>query len=571
MRLLNVHSLQLEEFFHLRDPPPYAILSHTWDETEVAFQDLKSRSARYHRGFHKINFACLQAIEDGLQYIWIDSCCIDKSSSAELSEAINSMFHWYGRAAICYAFLSDVLVAEPQLLTLVEDGHFEGREHDTFFSSQLARSRWFTRGWTLQELIAPPKIEFFGSNWISLGSRDKLSRCISTITRIPENALGVQSAALLTQFSVAERMNWAALRETTRIEDTAYCLLGIFGVNMPLIYGERENAFRRLQEEIIKTSSDHSIFAWSRTNFSSKPTFSAPFLAPNPKSFYSERRVIQQPWFQYSDDPYAISNLGLIIELPVSTSTRGDPFCVLGCSFEDEPEGPIGLILKAWNSEQTGWLFGARFVVSHQQAEAAKANRKRLILNHSEPVIQFSQSGWLLAINRFVIKTNACVQHTYPKRYWNTRTKVVCFPADTLRVGAMSLIMQHGYLVVLFGAGDDLIGKKNEASRHSPWLHCVHVRAIDSFRDLVQKNLRKLLHSPENMNKAEISVGWKREAFKLSIYTQATNGTCFKIEIEHNRTQLKRRKLARGREPKENNPLKPSDSWTTATSVDSYT
>lgn len=196
------------------------------------------------KGFQKIEYCCQQAASDGLEWVWIDTCCIDKASSAELTESINSMFRWYRAAAVCYVYLADV----PRNLRL------------TTIEKKLAKSRWFTRGWTLQELIAPHEVIFYSYDWHKVGTKSELSACISTITGIDETYL---NGANLQSASVAQRMSWAARRQTSRTEDVAYSLLGIFDVSIPLIYGEGHKAFQRLQEEIMRAyPEDHSIFAW---------------------------------------------------------------------------------------------------------------------------------------------------------------------------------------------------------------------------------------------------------------------------------------------------------------------
>jgi hypothetical protein len=215
------------------DIPKYAILSHTWraDTEEVTFQDLINGTGKDKAGYDKIRFCGEQARRDSLQYSWVDTCCIDKSNNNELAEAINSMFRWYRNAIKCYVYLSDV-----------------SRNDDEPWESEFRKSRWFTRGWTLQELIAPKSVEFFSKDWEQLGNKAFLEQYISEITGIPNKAL---QGVPLSDFSVTERMSWAEQRETTRKEDQAYSLLGIFDVYMPLIYGEgKEHAFKRLREVI---------------------------------------------------------------------------------------------------------------------------------------------------------------------------------------------------------------------------------------------------------------------------------------------------------------------------------
>jgi heterokaryon incompatibility protein (HET) len=225
--------------------PRYAILSHTWgaDTEEVSFKDIMDGTGKRKPGYDKIRFCGEQAGRDGLQYFWIDTCCIDKSSSAELQEAINSMFRWYRDAAKCYVYLADV--SRPALGTDVKPSQLP-------WELSFRKSRWFTRGWTLQELVAPAAVEFFSEEGKQLGNKESLERHIHEVTGIPVKAL---RGSPLSDFSIPERMLWAEKRETTRKEDKVYSLLGIFDVHMPLIYGEgRENAFKRLREEMDKAS-----------------------------------------------------------------------------------------------------------------------------------------------------------------------------------------------------------------------------------------------------------------------------------------------------------------------------
>jgi hypothetical protein len=237
MRLLQTATGEIEEF--IGQVPEYAILSHTWGEGEVSYQDLISGAEVQKKGWSKIRDCCARAAKDGWKYVWIDTCCINKESSAELSESINSMFAWYEQAAVCYAYLADV----------------DGRSDD--HKSQLCLSRWFKRGWTLQEFLAPRFVVFLDQNWADLGTRYSLQNIISPITKIqPQQMIDFRSCNVATKFS------WAALRETTRPEDQAYCLMGLFGINMPLLYGEGSRAFMRLQRKIIASSNDESIFAW---------------------------------------------------------------------------------------------------------------------------------------------------------------------------------------------------------------------------------------------------------------------------------------------------------------------
>jgi hypothetical protein len=221
--------------------PPYAILSHTWgvDSAEVTFRDLNERTGQHKSGYRKLTFCGKQAAIDGLQYFWVDTCCIDKSSSAEVSKNIMCMFRWYEAAAKCYVYLSDVSISGSTGTAL---------PHKQTWERQFRNSRWLTRGWTLQELLAPESVDFFSAEGESLGSRSSLLQEIQDVTGLPRQVLqGVHPH----QFSTEKRLSWMEGRETKLEEDMAYSLLGIFGVFIPLIYGEGEdNAMYRLEEAI---------------------------------------------------------------------------------------------------------------------------------------------------------------------------------------------------------------------------------------------------------------------------------------------------------------------------------
>lgn len=225
--------------------PRYAILSHTWQEgEEVTFDEFSNESSKSKPGYTKLRFCAQQAKRDGLEYFWVDTCCIDKSSSAELQEAINSMFRWYQNSERCYVYLTDV----------VYDTSDRDAEYSRRWKPAFKKSRWFTRGWTLQELIAPASVEFFSREGTYLGNKQSLEQTLHEITGIDYEAL---RRSPLSKFSKDKRLSWAAKRETTRAEDMVYCLLGIFDVYMPLIYGEgRKNALARLKEQFDKNSKD---------------------------------------------------------------------------------------------------------------------------------------------------------------------------------------------------------------------------------------------------------------------------------------------------------------------------
>ena len=326
MRLINSTTLKLEDIFD-DSVPKYAILSHRWGNEEVSLQDMQNGTAVQKAGYAKIKLCCDQAVKDGLQYSWVDTCCIDKTSSAELSESINSMYRWYQKAVICYAFLPDV-----HALDVSEDLSFR-------------KSAWFTRGWTLQELIGPSIVEFYNSAWNKLGTKDSLADVISVITSIDVKVL---KGADPMNFSIAKRMSWASKRTTTKIEDIAYSLLGIFDVNMPMLYGEGGKAFIRLQEEIMKHSDDHSIFAWT----SSESGYRG-LLAKSP-AYFSKCRNIVPSQFKLSRIPYSVTNMGLSVQLPMIPWAMETYFTALDCEVEGFRDSRIGIFL-ARLSENSQW------------------------------------------------------------------------------------------------------------------------------------------------------------------------------------------------------------------------
>lgn len=261
MWLIDVNSYQLVYF--ASPPNHYAILSHTWRDDEVLFQDMQlmERSAKRKKGWAKVQFTCDQARRNRYQYAWIDTCCIDKSSSAKLGEAINSMFKWYARAGCCYAYLDDYAVPAAAAASAAAEG---GKDIELLGSEvvreKLAQCKWFYRGWTLQELIASPNLILYGPGWVQVGTKETLQGIISDITGIDEEVLAL--GEFMHALPVARRMCWASNRETTREEDAAYCLLGIFSVSMPLLYGEGgERAFERLQRCIAREHCDASLLA----------------------------------------------------------------------------------------------------------------------------------------------------------------------------------------------------------------------------------------------------------------------------------------------------------------------
>ncbi|KAI5378639.1 hypothetical protein J4E82_002525 [Alternaria postmessia] len=318
MRLINVRTLELQ-WFNDDAIPKYAILSHTWGSDEVNYQEfvwiskaraisaspnlastqdahntlmlalelmirgssgpggLSEEDLLKRVGYSKILNAAEQAQGLGCNYLWVDTCCIDKTSSAELQEAINSMYRWYRDAEVCIVYLGDI--PKP-------------RSGNYTTASEIARAslkgcRWARRGWTLQELIAPIVCRFYFQDWTLMGEKVEFLEELSDATGIPVRVLDDRN--LLSEVSIAERMSWAAHRQSTRIEDVAYCLLGIFDIHMPLLYGEGSKAFIRLQEEILRTTDDYSLFAWCATT-SEHSTYRG-LLARHPEEFQHCRSV----------------------------------------------------------------------------------------------------------------------------------------------------------------------------------------------------------------------------------------------------------------------------------------
>ena len=242
MRLLQIDSHgHLSITKHLHDNiPAYAILSHTWEkdeEEEVTFTDMVKGSGKNKRGYIQIKFCKEQAVRSGLRFFWVDTCCINKSSDSELTEAIKSMFRWYQRATDCCIYLSDVSKDDAVIPKLSQP-----------WESAFRRSRWFTRGWTLQQLLAPLSVKFFSVEGKLLGDKMTMKKIIHEITGISFRAL---EGRPLHRFTVKDRMSWAENRSTTREEDKVYFLLGTFATPMTVIYGEgQQNAMTQLQREI---------------------------------------------------------------------------------------------------------------------------------------------------------------------------------------------------------------------------------------------------------------------------------------------------------------------------------
>lgn len=300
MRLLNAETHELPNETEKRQQGcPYVILSHVWQEAEMTFEDMPhfenisaSPLGPKYASASKIIGACnavLRHYKGSITHLWLDTICIDKKNLTEFSTAINSMWQWYKQADVCFAFLED----------------FPGSGAPTW-----TQSKWFTRGWTLQELVAPKNVIFFDKNWNKKGDRENLQRELTGRTKIIMDFLLHRQN--ISRASICQRMSWFAGGETTVPEDTAYCLLGLFGVNMPLLYGEgKEGAFRRLQEEIMRYSDDHFLFAWKTAAV--RPLGSG-LLAESP-SFFQETGDYVHRSSRQNNRPFQVTNKGISIDL----------------------------------------------------------------------------------------------------------------------------------------------------------------------------------------------------------------------------------------------------------------
>ncbi|KAJ9606982.1 hypothetical protein H2200_008993 [Cladophialophora chaetospira] len=319
MRLINVQTLRMKEFFE-PDIPPYVILSHRWQKDEITLQEYEQGDAPSSCSYHKIENLRRLAVEENIEWIWLDTCCIDKRNSTELSEAINSMFKWYARSQFCVAYLFDI-----------ESG-----------VNDITTSSWWTRCWTLQELICPSRVCFYDRDWKYLGAKSDLRSQISTVTGIDEDTL---SGSDPLRCSVAQRMSWAAGRNATRIEDEAYSLLGLFDISLPMLYGDGEKAFMTLQERIAQSSEDQSIFAWDIFLDEAR-------RGPNPRSFQmglnglfarspaafaacggvrlTDRKEANR------DHAFAFIGLGIELRAPAKPYEMRTYACALECSRDNE-------------------------------------------------------------------------------------------------------------------------------------------------------------------------------------------------------------------------------------------
>lgn len=411
MRLLNSRTKILEDF--IGTTPPYAILSHTWEKEEVVFNNLRDTNIDYTvmEGWYKIDKSCEQALQDGLDYVWVDTVCIDKSSSAELSEAINSMFEWYRNSAICYAYLCDLPAVN------------------------LGDSRWFTRGWTLQEMIAPKELKFYDIDWKFIGTKTDLVNQLYQITRVDTAVL---RGGNLRFMSVARRMSWAARRQTTRVEDSAYCLLGLFDISMPMLYGEGHKAFSRLQEEIVKEYDDQSLFAWRSRTVGNR----VGLFAKSPADFTDSANIV--PCGGRRVEPTVVTSRGLRITT-VLTKKEGHNLddttflAALSCrnvDFDMEPWKRIALAVKrcSGNTHCDSTSAYVRLIpnelFSAQSSSVERASLYILKDNYLEDLME-SRVFWIRTMPIWVQGRPFELAFAHPRERWDGENSL--FRANMLR------------------------------------------------------------------------------------------------------------------------------------------
>lgn len=334
IRLLNAKSYTFtnEEDLRHQQRPPYVIISHAWGEQEVIYDDMAdfqkmkaSKSWKKADSAAKVTGACKKVLEcfnGEIKHIWLDTVCINKKDPAEVSTSINSMYQWYKKADVCFAYLYDYPSKEV---------------------AEFTGSKWFTRGWTLQELVAPKRMKFFDKDWELVGDKESLQSALTSQTKISRNFLLQYDS--ISRASISQRMSWFSERETTVPEDTAYCLLGLFGVNMPLLYGEgKERAFRRLQEEIMKYSDDHSLFAWKH-QVAQKD--GSGLLAGSPDCFKETGAYVHKPG-RDNNKPFQMTNKGISIDLYLQRD-QNDYVASIDCLHGNNHY--LGMYLECLSSE----------------------------------------------------------------------------------------------------------------------------------------------------------------------------------------------------------------------------
>ncbi|KAK6434877.1 hypothetical protein LTR95_008937 [Oleoguttula sp. CCFEE 5521] len=452
MWLLKTSDLSLVHFHDSRDVR-YAILSHTWNgDEEATYAELREGCDMNTARLYKVKMTCAQAAQDGCDYAWIDSCCINKDSLTELAEAINSMWQWYYDASVCYVYLADLSWECPVLYDVASIFSIESDEApETRWTTAFAACRWFTRGWTLQELLAAKDVRFYcapkaadvtSERWGFVGDKTDLVRTLWEITGI--DILALQDRNSLTRFVTARKMYWASRRQTSKVEDRAYSLLGLFGINMPLLYGEGENAFIRLQEQIIQKRLDHSILAWDCSQSESSQSKDLLFANSPARFAKTGQRMTRWQWSSF-DPAFRLTNQGIEFDgLGHVVSTTGERFAMLNCCHEDSAFQAIALRLKENDhapSAKPCWtpLRYDRLIVLPIQGMSIQP----IVLWRYRPTSLLTDIMPQPKI-RLVGSSSFRIIAAWPKALWSTDTKVLRVPLQpedampqTVRAGAL--------------------------------------------------------------------------------------------------------------------------------------
>lgn len=483
MRLLKTevtgdgHWVPVLEEHEGQDLPPYAILSHTWGEEEVLFSDVvpDCSKAFTKKSYPKIEKAAQRARLDGHHYIWVDTCCINKESSAELQEAINSMYNWYASAEVCYAYLVDLDDESPLLIEKLD--------------ARLRDCRWFTRGFCLQELLAPQSVCFFSEGWTNIGTKQSLASTISSITLIDIEYLLDPEAI---QFaSVAKRMSWASQRQTRRLEDEAYCLMGLFGVNMPMLYGEGKKAFLRLQQEIWKEHEDQSLFLWMDTEMD--PASPHGLLADAPAAFRQTGHYRPYDHHQGASDAGAFGK-GVRMTFRISLRESGHYFAGMEC--DSGSQGVLrtvpAIILKSlsWGVNQYVRVNCAQITSLPENEGAA-----------SEIFVpqRISQRSFDDAL--------------YPRDVLYLRSNPECCPGGPYYLADMLVYENWGTLVGNHARGETISGMKDltfpvTTGKRAEWVFTPFAPAI---RDFQRRNLLVALLFRQRVDKSQFIVVLKTD------------------------------------------------------------
>ncbi|KAK8064309.1 hypothetical protein PG996_008961 [Apiospora saccharicola] len=500
MRLIDAKTIELVEFIE-EAAPKYAILSHRWEEDEVALREVEylsrrqwaemtSQTIRAKKGYVKLQRASALALEHGCQYIWVDTCCIDKTSSAELSEAINSMYRWYKNAVVCIAFLSDAIAFG----SIWKHFHIQCRE-----------SLWFTRGWTLQELVAPVEVLFYGREWKYLGSRKNDKEVRDSLHQITGIDIRVLDGSMhVSEVSVAERMKWASSRRTSRAEDMAYSLLGIFDVNMPLLYGEGgSKAFIRLQEEILRTSNDQTIFIWRVPDIrAGQETSMHGLLAEHPRYFSGSAKYRPlPPVVSEMSTAWSTTNQGMRLSLLLQPldGVGGDRYlAILECSRRqagDSHWSPAVVVHRLYGDQfartQIHMIDTVPTPLFEQQSETATYETVFIKQRPVVPVPDFMISFDNLKRGNTSNPLTWPVE-VYPPKSWDNENGVLSSklhehqtPVGLIRFASVSL---HRCLDLIVGL------ERTSRGAWKPWwsqrLASQHVSANRSFHEFVNLDRR---------------------------------------------------------------------------------